>query len=120
MTYCHGSKSRTSYPCPLPTAGLCTLHAGSPGPQESLSAWKLIGPEVKYLNGALPRDPKRKTRMFIMSLQQYNTERTEQHTKLRDKRSRDSPQTSGGNRWESAYVSAVTLGTRLKPNVVPD
>ena len=73
----------------------------------SLSAWKLTGPELKDLDGALLRDPKRKTPMFIMSLHQYNAERTEQRTKLRDKRSRDSPQTGGGNRWKSTYVSAV-------------
>ena len=33
-TYCHGSKSRTSYPCSLPREGLCTRHVGSRGVQE--------------------------------------------------------------------------------------
>ena len=77
----------------------------------SLSAWKLTGPDLKDLNGALLRDPKRKSPMFIMSLQQYNTERTDQCTKLRDKRSGDSPQMGGGNRWKSTYVNAVKGGT---------
>ena len=35
----------------------------------SLFAWKLTGPDLKDLNGALLRDPKRKSPMFIVSLQ---------------------------------------------------
>ena len=77
----------------------------------NLSAWKLIGPDLKDLNGPLLRDPKRKSSMFIMSLQQYNTERADQRTKLRDKRSRDSPQMGGGNRWKATYVNALKGGT---------
>ena len=87
----------------------CRL-AWTPG-DISLSAWKLRGPDLKDLNWALLRDPKRKSPMFIMSLQQYNTERTDQRTKLRDKRSRDSPQMGGSNSWKSTYVNAVKGGT---------
>ena len=71
------------------------------------SACKLIWAELKDLNGALLQDPKSKTPMFITSLHQYNAERPEQCIKLRDKRSRDSPRTGGGNKWKSTYVSAA-------------
>ena len=71
----------------------------------SLSAWTLTGSGLKDLNGTLLRDPKRKSPIFIMSLQQYNSERPEQRPKLRDKRSRDSPQVAIGNKGKSTYTA---------------
>ena len=76
----------------------------------SLSAWKLTGPDLKDLNGALVRDPKRKSPIFIMSLQQYHTVRTGQHTKWCGKRNLNSPQLGTGKRWKSTYVNVVKGG----------
>ena len=76
----------------------------------ALAAWKLNGQGWNALNGAIIRDPGRAKPMYIISHEQYVSERTAHFDKSKPKSKGPNVERSDGNQWNVSCVPMVQWG----------